>query len=261
MQGPATDSNVISVPVKGSPYCTYFGDGRLKWSRLHRTFHMNVVTAGEQPRGMFESPQRFAILHVYLPHTTVERIAVESTCVSESRSIALIDPMCSRDPHIEATCRQIARELAEPDRCARLMVDALIQALTIRLLRSHSNISGSTALGARKTFNHRDWRLKRAIDYLEAHLAEDLGLDDVAGVAGISVSRLTTLFRDGTGEPPHRYLMRRRFERACELLGDPTISIGDVAYRCGFANPQHLAAVMRQRLAMTPTTYRRQLLS
>jgi AraC family transcriptional regulator len=129
------------------------------------------------------------------------------------------------------------------------------------MLRSHSNLSGSPALTAKSAPNPHDWRLRRAIDYLEAHLAEDVGLHELARAVNLSVTHLTTLFRDGTGETPCRYLMRRRFERACELLGDPSISIGDVAYRCGFANSQHLATVVRRRLSMTPTAYRRQLLS
>jgi AraC family transcriptional regulator len=191
----------------------------------------------------------------------VERLAVESGAVPEGRPVCLVDPMCSPDPDIEAICRQMVREMARPDRCARLTVDALVHALTIRLLRGHSNISGSTGLGAKSARDYRDWRLKHAVDYLEAHLAEDVGLPDVAEAAGLSVTHLTTLFRDGTGETPYRYLMRRRFERACELLGDPSISVGDIAYRCGFANSQHLAAVARSRLGMTPTAYRGELLS
>ena len=164
------------------------------------------------------------------------------------------------DPDVERIARQLVQEMVRPDRCARLMLDALGHELAIRLLRKHSNISRSNALVPKHAVNTRDWRLRRAIDYVEANLADDVGLREIADGVGLSVTHLTTLFRDGTGEPPHRYLMRRRFERACELLGDPSISISDIAYRCGFANPQHLAMV-RRHLAMTPTAYRRQVAS
>ena len=108
---------------------------------------------------------------------------------------------------------------------------------------------------------YRDWRLRRAIEYLEAHLGDDLRLTDVAAAAGLSTTHLATLFRAGTGESPHRWLMRRRFERACELLGNPSASITDIAHQCGFASSQHLATVMRTRLATTPTAYRHELLA
>jgi len=261
MEGPANDSNVISVPTSGHFQCTYFGDERFKWRRPHGAFRMNLVRAGEQPRGLFTSRQRFAILHIYLPQALVQRFAVDSAGVPEGRSIELIDPMCAHDPEIETVCRRMVREMAEPDRCARLMVDALVHVLTIQLIRRHSNVSGSPVLDAKRPPSYRDSRFRLAIDYLEAHLAEDVGVRELADAAGLSITHLTTLFRDSTGEPPHRYLMRRRFERACELLGDPSINIGDIAYRCGFANSQHLASVMRRRVAMTPTAYRRQLLA
>jgi AraC family transcriptional regulator len=245
LEDSATETNIISMPVTGEYHHTYFGDGRQKWSCHHRAFHPNLVRAGEQPRGVFTSSKRFSVLHVYLAHTVVERLAIESASVPASRSVALIDPMCAPAPRIEAICRQIMLEMANPDRCARLMLDALVDALAIRLLRNHSNISQSVEFAAESSPNWRDWRLARAIDYLEAHLAEDVGLHEMAAEVGLSVTHLTTLFRDGTGAPPHRYLMRRRFERACELLGDPSLSIGDVAYRCGFANSQHLAGTSR----------------
>jgi AraC family transcriptional regulator len=259
LQGPANRSNVISMPVVGEFHHTYFGDGRQKWSRMHAAFTTNLVSAGEQPRGVFVSSRRIALMHVYLPQSIVEGLAVETGAAAAGQPITLIDPMCAPDPDIERIGRQIVREMESPDRCARLMLDAFGQALAIGLLRNHSNVS--RALVVKHAWNPRDWRLRRAIDYLEAHLADDVGLHDVATEVGLSITHLTALFRDGTGEPPHRYLMRRRFERACELLADTSISISDIAYQCGFANPQHLATVVRRHLSMTPTAYRRQLSS
>jgi AraC family transcriptional regulator len=259
IQGPANATDLIAVPVRGRFQGTYFGDGRLKWRRQHTCFGVNLVKAGEQPRGLHVSLQRFAVMHVYLPHAQLERLTIESAVVAGGRSVELIDPACSHDPEIEAISRRMVREMAQPDQCSHLMFDTLVHALAIRLLRGHSNVSGSPGLASKSTVGYRDRRLRRAIDYLEAHIAEDVRLAEVAGAVGLSVTHLTALFNSGAGEPPHRYLMRRRFERACELLSDPQMSIGDIAYGCGFANSQHLATVMRRRLGVTPTTYRSQL--
>jgi len=261
LQGPVSALHVISAPVKGRYHHTYFADGHRKWSRMQPAFHMNLVSSGEHPRGLFTGTQRFTVLHIYLPHSIVEGLARECSAVADSQSITLIDPMCSYDPDVEAICRQVVREMANPDRCARVMLDALAHALAIRLLRAHSNISRSSMLAPKGTANPRDWRLRLAIDYLEAHVAEDVGLQEIADAAGLSITHLTTLFRDGTGEPPHRYLMRRRFERACEMLANPCVSISDVAHLCGFANSGHLTTVVRKRLDMTPTEFRRNLLA
>lgn len=259
--GPANESlDLVSMPVSGHHHHTYFGNGRRKWSGIHPTFHMNMVVAGEQPRGIFVSQQPFTYLHVYVPHVMVERLAVESGAVETGRTVTLIDPMCSRDPFVESICRQVLREMRVGDRCSRMMIDFLGRQLVIRLIRQHSNLSGSGAFAERSGPGYRDWRLRRAIEYLEAHLSEHVGLSDVAEVVGLSTARLAALFHEGTGEPPRRWLMNRRFERACELLGNASLSITEIAHRCGFASSQHLAAVTRRRLGTTPTAYRRQVL-
>lgn len=195
------------------------------------------------------------------PHAMVERIAVESGAGRMGTSINLVDPMCAHDPFIENVCWRILREMARQDRCARLAMDALGQELVIRLLREHSNVSKRISLTAKVSSSHRDWRLRRAVGYRDAHLADDVGLDDIAAEVGLSPAHVTNLFRNGTGEPPHRFLMRRRFERACEILGNPSLSVTDIAHLCGFASSQHLAAVVRKRLATTPTAYRKELLA
>ncbi|OBI51734.1 AraC family transcriptional regulator [Mycobacterium kyorinense] len=253
-------TNVISMPVSGHHHHTYFANGRRKWSGRHPAFHMNIVVAGEQPRGVFTSEQPFTYLHMYLPHTMIERLAVESGAAEKGCTVALVDPMCSRDPFVEATCRQILREMTQRDGCSTMMFESLCQQLAVRLIRRHSSLSGSTAFAEKSGPGYRDWRLRRAIEYLEAHLSGDVGLTELAQVVGLSTARLTVLFREGTGEPPHRWLMNRRLARALELLRNPSLSITEIAHQCGFASSQHLATVTRRQLATTPTAYRQQLL-
>jgi AraC family transcriptional regulator len=252
--------DLVSMPVSGHHHHTYFANGRQKWSCVHSAFHMNIVAAGEQPRGVFTSEHPFTYLHVYMPHTMVEHLAAESGAMRSGRTVVLVDPMCSRDPFVEAICRQILHEMSMRDGCSRMMFESLGQQLAVRLVRRHSSLSGSPVFAENSGPGYRDWRLRRAIEYLEAHLSDDVGLTELADIVGLSTARLTALFREGTGEPPHRWLMNRRFARALELLANPSLSITEIACRCGFASSQHLATVSRRRLAMTPTDYRRQLL-
>lgn len=252
--------DLISMPVSGHHHHTYFANGRQKWSGVHPAFHMNIVGAGEQPRGVFVSEQPFTYLHVYLPHGLVERLAIASGATGGGRTVVLVDPMCSRDPFVEAICRQIVHEMTKRDGCSSMMVESLGQQLAVRLIRRHSTVSGSAVFAEKSGPGYRDWRLRRAIEYLEAHLSDDVGLTELANVVGLSTSRLATLFREGTGEPPHRWLMNRRLARALELLGNPSLSIAEIAHHCGFASSQHLATVTRRQLAITPTAYRREVL-
>jgi AraC family transcriptional regulator len=258
---PDVHTDVIAVSVAGQHRHTYFADGKQKWSRIHPRFHFNLVAAGEQPRGVFASESSIAYLHIYLPHVMIKRLAADTLTKNADRDIALIDPMCSRDPYVESIARQFMWEMRQPDDCSRLAIDVLSQQLAIRLLRQHSNIAGSAVTTAKTGASYRDWRLRRAIEYLEAHIGDDVTLSEVATAIDLSTTHLANLFRQGTGESPHRWLMRVRIERACDMLQMPHISVTEVAMRCGFASSQHLATAMRRQMATTPTAYRRAVLA
>lgn len=90
------------------------------------------------------------------------------------------------------------------------------------------------------------------IEYIEDHLKEDLSLAELAGVAGISASHFNSLFRQSVGLPAHRYVLRRRVDRAFELLAFGQVRLSDVARQSGFADQSHMARCMRKVLGTTP---------
>jgi AraC family transcriptional regulator len=68
------------------------------------------------------------------------------------------------------------------------------------------------------------------------------------------------MFRQSTGETPHRFVLRYRMERAKEMLCTGKARIVDVAVACGFKTQQHFARVFRQMYGATPREYRRDFL-
>jgi AraC family transcriptional regulator len=67
------------------------------------------------------------------------------------------------------------------------------------------------------------------------------------------------VFQATTRMTPHRYVLKRRVERARELLTKTHLSIAEIAYRCGFANQAHLTLAFGKECGLTPGEYRRQL--
>jgi AraC family transcriptional regulator len=65
------------------------------------------------------------------------------------------------------------------------------------------------------------------------------------------------LFRASTGFTPHQYVLDLRLRRAQERLKESGTSIIDVAVSCGFSSQSHMTSLFRQRLEMTPATFRR----
>jgi AraC family transcriptional regulator len=138
--------------------------------------------------------------------------------------------------------------------CGQLYFDSLAVAVTTRLIRYHSSKSIDM-----KRPNKRlsDRRLRQVFVYIEDNLAQNIALGDLAAVVGLSVSHFNVLFREAVGLSPHQYLIRRRIERAKDLLSEGKLSISQIAAESGFAHQSHLARHMRRMLGVTPMALRK----
>jgi len=68
-------------------------------------------------------------------------------------------------------------------------------------------------------------------------------------------------FKESTGLSPHQYVLRRRIDRAVEMLKDERSSLAGIAYDLGFSSQGHFTTVFRKFTGTQPSNYREQLLS
>jgi len=94
--------------------------------------------------------------------------------------------------------------------------------------------------------------LKRLDEYITENLAEPLDLDTLAAVVGCSRFQFARLFRAAVGVSPHRYVVRRRLQRACALLHAGGDSLAQVAAATGFTDQSHLSHWIRRVYGTTP---------
>jgi len=99
--------------------------------------------------------------------------------------------------------------------------------------------------------------LQRVKAYTEDHIADDVSLQMLADVAGVSRFHFLRLFQNSMGMTPHAYLTERRMVRACNLLLNTPIPISEVAAECGFGDPSYFAACFRRRYKTSPRDLRR----
>jgi len=158
-----------------------------------------------------------------------------------------------RDPVIEGMAAAWRRELAERGAGGRLYTEGLGSALAVHVFRSYGDglsrsppvIGGLGAL-----------RMRRVVDYIEAHLADDISLRDLAALAGLSTHHFGDAFKASTGRSPHRYLIERRILRAKELLIGAEQSIAEIAISVGFASHSHFTDNFRRLTGTTPSRFR-----
>lgn len=99
--------------------------------------------------------------------------------------------------------------------------------------------------------------VRAGIAVMRERLAEPLTLADIAAAAHLSVYHFIRVFRAATGETPRRFLTRLRIERARRLLADDTLSIAQIADRCGFASPGALSTAFLGEVGVRPSVYRK----
>ncbi len=104
-----------------------------------------------------------------------------------------------------------------------------------------------------------DARVEQAEAYLCEHLRENVTLDELAEVVGLSVSRLSYLFKRQTGVTPQRYYEAQRLERARQLLELTSLAVKSVAAEVGFANPFYFTLRFNQYAGKSPRAYRKEL--
>src|ERR671933_2517394 len=100
-------------------------------------------------------------------------------------------------------------------------------------------------------------RLLRARDAMDRAYAEPLDVRAVAAVAFLSEAHFMRSFRATFGETPHRYLQRRRVERAMFLLRETDRSVTAISLDVGFASLGTFTRTFRAIVGDTPTAYRR----
>lgn len=248
MDQPPLDHYLIVQHLGGAKHIDRRRDGRAV-STVVECGSLSVVPLGTAFKWRTEGPIDFA--HLYFSPTVLENAALR---FDRKREPSLDDKVGCRDPLLESLYGALLTEIRQPGPAYILYLDCLLESLLLRLLRRFSS-AGVRATNPRETLPPH--RLRRVIDYVDAHLTNHIMLEDLTAIAGGSLFHFNRAFKNTTGEPPYRYVLRRRVERAKHLLTTTDISIDDVAIASGFTSSIHLSRTVSRLLGTTPTRLRR----
>jgi len=100
-------------------------------------------------------------------------------------------------------------------------------------------------------------RLLRARDAMDRDFARPLDVPALARVAFVSPAHFSRRFKATFGETPHRYLQRRRVERAMYLLRSTDRTVTDICMEVGFTSLGTFSRTFRDIVGVPPIAYRR----
>jgi transcriptional regulator GlxA family with amidase domain len=99
-------------------------------------------------------------------------------------------------------------------------------------------------------------RMLRARDAMDRDYAKPLDVPTLARIAYVSQAHFIRTFRDTFGETPHRYLQRRRVERAMYLLRETYRSVTEICFDVGFMSLGTFGRTFHEIVGESPTEYR-----
>jgi transcriptional regulator GlxA family with amidase domain len=99
-------------------------------------------------------------------------------------------------------------------------------------------------------------RLLRARDAMDRRYAQPLDIPELARIALVSEAHFIRSFRATFGETPHRYLQRRRLERAMRLLRETDIPVTEVCLDVGFTSLGTFSRTFHEIVGTSPRAYR-----
>lgn len=249
---PAVAEPVISWTISGSARVEEreVGGTWKSYEVREGDFYLTHSDAPYELRWRADKSRPFRAMHVYL---SLARLAQAGHAVlgESNPDIRLNEVSCSRDDTVSALLEMIRRELLAPAPGGALLIDGVLSALAVHLVRhyvrtGHARIHKGLAAV----------RLRKAVLYMDEHLDEAFDLARLADEVGLSAFHFSRQFAAAAGMAPSRYFIARRMDKAKRLLRESELSIVDVALAVGYSNPSHFAQVFRRESGVAPSDYR-----
>lgn len=246
------------LPMNEHVVMTYYGasqsyswrDGRRHSSGVKRPGLMTFIPRGHEAH--WDVAGNVEVSHVYLSDAQLQSCA--ATLGSDLQDVQFEDRISFDDPVTSHLLQVLALEAANPREHSRLFADQAIELLCLQLVRSH--IVSRTRPVRDALAGVQAWQLKRLHEYVRDRLDQDLRLDELAAIVGLSRFHFCVSFKRATGQTPHEWLVHLRMEKARELLAVSKMSIYQVALEVGYQTPSAFASTFRRTQGVTPSAFR-----
>ncbi len=196
------------------------------------------------------------VIHMRIPARNISRYFSRLQGKENSGKSAPAWSRMTDDPVVERLSKALKAVETGDEEFSGVYADAVRLAIVTRMLsvRFEPELEGSTPRRPKTALPK--WRLKRVIEYVNSHLADTITLADMAAAAGLSRMHFAAQFLIATGVRPHEFVLRRRVEKAQEMLRNSTDSLVEVALSVGFQTQAHFTDVFKRFVGETPHRWR-----
>jgi AraC family transcriptional regulator len=229
------------------------------WEIWH--FRSHAVLPPSGPGNIFlfdlsENPQLelhdpFDMVRFYISQSSLDSLAYERGL---SRVNGLRVPkMGTSDLVMYGMALALTASMEQPNEAQTMFVEHIALAFHAHV----AHLYGGASKGRHHAGGLAPWQLQRVCDAMKSELHVNHTIAALAAACGVSSSHFAQAFKDSTGLAPHRWLTRRRIERARELLAHNKMDIAEIALACGFVDQSHFSRVFTKVEKQSPGKWRR----
>ncbi len=212
---------------------------------------VSAIDLRERPALLIPNP--FDTLALYVTQAALDEVAYVHR---RPRVEQLVWPLGAFDPVVYHLGNTLLSSLEQPRHTSKIFVDHVLHALNCHFVYSYG---GVTISAPRYRGGLSPLQSKRATEFLTAHLAGNIALEQVAEVCELSVSHFTRAFKQTFRKPPYKWLTERRVERAKDLMMTSRLPLADIATQCGFPDQSALNHFFKRIHGVTPGIWRRRM--
>lgn len=198
--------HIICICLSPQPIQLLQQQGDRTIEERHRYGDISITPAGvDYAERWYEND---SYLHLRLQPNFLKRVAKTAADI-ESNRLELLSKFKTRDSFLEQIGMSLLSELKTGGLAEKLYVDSIINVLAIHLLRNYCIIP---KLPSKPSGRLSQRKLKLAIDYIQAHLDEEIGLENIARSIEMNSTYFCHLFKNSMGTSPYNYVIEQRLK-------------------------------------------------
>jgi AraC-like DNA-binding protein len=169
--------------------------------------------------------------------------AFSESCQKELHHITFANPVIKN--------RQLAKLFIDLNTATKewedeLMAENILEELVVNLISSYSNCTIKP-----KEISYSRAKLEQSVEYMRANFSEQLKLETLANISGLSKYHFLRKFKEHFNMTPHAYLLQIRIQNAKNMLNQDR-GLSDIALSCGFSDQSHFTRVFNKIYGMSP---------
>lgn len=209
--------------------------------------HVSIIPAGASLKGWWDRPVDFACLY-FTPASLIAAAGEETLSASGCEIRPAIGV---QSPTLCRLVRALHADTAQGHPYGKMLGESIFMTMAALLVNDGRIVQESTY---REGIGNR--RVRRTLDYIHAHLEQDLDVCSIAQAVDTSPFHLNRSFRSALGCSIWQYVLRVRIQLASGLMKDTALTLAQVASMAGFESYSTFAATFKTTRGVSPAQCR-----